>query len=42
MNNKAKAVSHRARGYRSARVFNLSMKHCLGGLELPQTAHKFS
>lgn len=42
MNNNAKAVSHRARGYRTERAFTLSLLHCLGGLELPKTAHKFS
>lgn len=42
MNNNAKAVSHRARGYRTERAFTLSLLHCLGRLELPQTAHKFA
>ncbi|HZJ50265.1 MAG TPA: hypothetical protein VFF07_05300 [Actinomycetota bacterium] len=42
MNNNAKAVAHRARGYRTEKAFTLSLLHCLGGLELPETAHKFS
>ncbi|MGH2704471.1 MAG: transposase, partial [Actinomycetota bacterium] len=35
MNNNAKAIAHRARGYRSEKAFTLAMLHCLGGLELP-------
>ena len=42
MNNNAKAVSHRARGYRTEKAFTLALLHCLGGLELPKTAHRFS
>lgn len=42
MNNNAKAISHRARGFRSAKAFTLAMLHCLGRLELPEIAHKFS
>jgi len=42
MNNNAKAVAHRARGYRTEKAFTLSLLHCLGGLELPKTAHRFS
>lgn len=42
MNNNAKAVSHRARGYRTENTFTLALLHCLGDLELPQTVHKFS
>ncbi len=41
MNNNAKAVSHRARGYRTAKTFTLSLLHCLGKLPLPATLHKF-
>lgn len=37
------AINHRARGFRTARVFTLAMLHCLGGLELPQwTVHRFA
>lgn len=35
MNNNAKAISHRARGFRSEHAFTLAMLHCLGNLELP-------
>ncbi len=42
MNNNAKAVSHRARGYRTAKTFILSLLHCLGKLPLPQNVHKFA
>ncbi|MGH2658905.1 MAG: ISL3 family transposase [Actinomycetota bacterium] len=35
MNNNAKAISHRARGFRSEHAFTLAMLHCLGDLELP-------
>jgi transposase len=42
MNNNAKAVSHRARGYRTPRVFTLAQLHCLGKLPLPPVVHKFS
>lgn len=42
MNNNAKAISHRARGYRTEKTFTLAMLHCLGKLSLPQTTHKFS
>lgn len=35
MNNNAKAISHRARGFRSERIFTLAMLHCMGDLELP-------
>ncbi|HIE53709.1 MAG TPA: hypothetical protein EYP90_00765 [Chromatiaceae bacterium] len=41
MNNNAKAISHRARGYRTENTFNLAMLHGLGKLPLPQTQHKF-
>ncbi len=41
MNNNAKAVSHRAHGYRTATTFTLSLMHCLGKLALPKTVHRF-
>ena len=41
MNNNAKAISHRAHGYRTAETFTLALLHSLGKLELPQTVHKF-
>lgn len=36
MNNNAKAISHRARGFRSEKAFTLAMLHCLGDLQLPE------
>jgi len=42
MNNNAKAISHRARGYRTAKAFTTSMLHCLGGLQLPEVVHRFA
>jgi transposase len=41
MNNNAKAISHRARGYRSETTFTLALMHCLGALPLPETVHRF-
>ena len=41
MNNNAKEISHRARGYKSDKMFSLAMLHCLGGLEMPETEHRF-
>lgn len=41
MNNNAKAVSHRAHGYRTAAAFTLSLLHCLGQLPLLETVHRF-
>lgn len=41
MNNNAKAISHRAHGYRTAETFTLSMLHCMGKLPMPQTVHRF-
>ena len=41
MNNNAKAISHRARGYRTSDMFSMVMLHCLGGLKLPEFLHKF-
>jgi transposase len=42
MNNNAKAVSHRARGYRSPSTFSTLLLHCLGDLEMPPSVHKFA
>jgi transposase len=42
LNNTAKAISHRARGYRTVRVFTQVMMHCMGGLEMPGLYHEFS
>jgi transposase len=42
MNNNAKAISHRARGYRSSKTFSTILLHCLGGLSMPQVVHRFA
>lgn len=42
MNNNAKVISHRARGYRSENTFSLALIHGLGDLQLPQCQHRFS
>ncbi|MCA1701981.1 MAG: transposase, partial [Actinobacteria bacterium] len=42
MNNIAKAISHRTRGFRTENAFTLAMYHCLGRLQLPETWHKFA
>ena len=41
LNNKAKAISHRAYGYRTAETFKLALLHGLGNLPMPQLTHKF-
>ena len=41
MNNNAKVISHRARGYRSEHNYSLALIHGLGKLDLPKTQHKF-
>jgi len=41
LNNKAKVISHRAYGYRSAETFKLALYHGLGDLPMPQTTHRF-
>ncbi|MEJ5378065.1 MAG: ISL3 family transposase, partial [bacterium] len=41
LNNKAKAMSHRAFGYRTAETFKLALYHGLGKLPMPQLTHKF-
>ncbi|MBW1716353.1 MAG: ISL3 family transposase [Deltaproteobacteria bacterium] len=41
LNNKAKAISHRAYGYRSAETFKLALYHGMGKLPEPQLTHKF-
>ena len=42
MNNNAKSISHRARGYRSSKTFSTLLLHCLGDLKMPRWVHKFS
>jgi len=41
MNNNAKAISHRARDYRSPDIFSTLLLHCLGGLKMPSCVHRF-
>lgn len=41
LNNKAKVVSHRAYGFRSAKTYILNLYHCLGGLPTPKLLHSF-
>jgi transposase len=41
LNNKAKAISHRAFGYRTADTFRLALYHGLGKLPMPQLTHRF-
>jgi transposase len=41
LNNKAKVISHRAYGYRTAETFKLALYHGLGNLPEPRLAHRF-
>jgi len=41
MNNNAKALSHRARGFRTEKWFSTVMLHGMGQLPMPEYAHKF-
>jgi transposase len=41
LNNTAKAISHRARGYRTPKVFINIMMLCMGGLDMPELYHEF-
>jgi transposase len=41
LNNKAKVISHRAYGFRSARNYILNLYHCMGNLPMPTTLHRF-
>ncbi|MCF8146704.1 MAG: transposase, partial [Deltaproteobacteria bacterium] len=41
LNNKAKAISHRAYGYRTAETFKLALYHGMGKLPEPKLTHKF-
>jgi hypothetical protein len=42
MDNNAKAISHRAHGFRTAEAFTLARLHCFGKLLLPETTHRFA
>jgi len=41
MNNKAKVVSHRSYGFRTASTYITALYHCLGELPEPKLVHKF-
>lgn len=41
LNNKAKAISHRCYGFRTAPTLILALYHCLGNLPEPKTMHRF-
>lgn len=41
MNNKAKVVSHRCYGFRTATTFIIALYHCLGNLPEPELVHRF-
>jgi transposase len=41
MNNNAKVISHRARGFRTDKVYTRAMLHVMGGLPRPEIVHKF-
>lgn len=41
MNNKAKIVSHRAYGFRTAKNYITALYHCLGKLPEPEMPHRF-
>ena len=42
LNNKAKVVSHRCYGFRTAGTYITALYHCLGKLPEPTLVHKFS
>jgi transposase len=41
LNNKAKVISHRAYGFRSAKNYILNLYHCMGDLPMPTSMHRF-
>jgi len=41
MNNKAKVVSHRSYGFRTASNYITALYHCLGNLPEPKLVHRF-
>jgi transposase len=42
LNNKAKVISHRAYGFRSAKNYILNLYHCMGDLPMPASLHRFA
>jgi transposase len=41
LNNKAKVISHKAYGFRSAKTYMLNLYHCMGDLPMPEQKHSF-
>ena len=41
LNNKAKVISHRAYGFRTAKNYILNLYHCMGNLTMPTILHRF-
>ena len=42
LNNKAKVISHKAYGFRTAKNYIRNLYHCMADLPLPQTIHTFA
>jgi len=42
LNNKAKVISHKAYGFRTAKNYIRNLYHCMAGLPLPQSMHTFA
>ena len=42
LNNKAKVISHKAYGFRTAKGYIRNLYHCMAELPLPKTAHTFA
>ena len=42
LNNKAKVISHKAYGFRTARNYIRNLYHCMADLPLPETVHTFA
>ncbi len=42
LNNKAKIISHRAYGFRSAKNYILNLYHCMANLPMPTSLHRFA
>jgi transposase len=42
LNNKAKVISHKAYGFRTAKNYIRNLYHCMAELPLPETVHTFA
>ena len=42
LNNKAKVISHKAYGFRTAKNYIRNLYHCMAELPLPKTVHRFA